>query len=78
LTGQDHFDGSYAQKGLELRGIFKYIPNSMYTVLFLALYHPGLYWDSLPGLLIALCHHIMVGAHYFCTEKPDMKEIYGK
>ncbi len=74
--GADHFFPEYRMKTLEVRGIFKYIPNSMYTVLLLILYHPGLFFDSSLGLVMALVHHIFVWVHYFCTEKPDMKEIY--
>jgi hypothetical protein len=76
--GADHFDPSYRTARLEKRGIFKYIPNTMYTVVFLLLYHPGLFWQSLPGLITAAAHHLFVWLHYFCTEKPDMREIYGK
>jgi len=76
--GADHFDPAFRGGTLEKRGIFKYIPNSMYTVVLLLLYHPGLYWDSGPGLLAAAAHHALVWTHYFCTEKPDMKEIYGQ
>jgi hypothetical protein len=75
--GADHFDASYRGGKLEKRGIFKYIPNSMYTVVLLALYHPGLLMHSRPGLIAALAHHAFVWTHYFCTEKPDMGEIYG-
>ena len=28
------------------------------------------------GIISALAHHILVWTHYFCTEKPDLKEIY--
>ena len=75
--GADHFDPAYRGGALERRGIFKYIPNSMYTVVLLVLYHPGLLWDSGPALFTAAAHHALVWTHYFCTEKPDMKEIYG-
>ncbi len=75
--GADHFDPAYRQAALEQRGIFRYIPNSMYTVVLLVLYHPGLLWHSWPGLIAAAAHHALVWTHYFCTEKPDMKEIYG-
>ncbi len=76
--GADHFDPAYSDSTLEKRGIFKYIPNSMYTVVLLLIYHPGLFWHSWPGLIAAAAHHALVWVHYFCTEKPDMKEIYGK
>ena len=76
-SGADHFDPAYREKNLETRGIYKYTPNVMYAVVLLALYHPGLVWQSAPGLIAAAVHHAFVWVHYFCTEKPDMKEIYG-
>lgn len=76
-SGVDHFDAAYRGANLEKRGIYKYIPNVMYTVVLLALYHPGLVWQSAPGLVAAAAHHSFVWVHYFCTEKPDVQEIYG-
>lgn len=76
-TGADHFDASYCSKTLETRGIFKYVRHPMYAVILLLLYHPGLYYESLLGLIAAACHHAFVWCHYYCTEKPDMREIYG-
>lgn len=75
--GADHFDEKYRKGTLETRGIFRYVPNTMYTVILLALYHPALLVGSRLGLLTALAHHLFVWTHYFCTERPDMKEIYG-
>jgi len=75
--GADHFDEIYRGGTLEIRGIFKYVPNSMYTVVLLALYHPGLLMSSRLGLIAALAHHLFVWTHFFCTERPDMREIYG-
>ena len=75
--GADHFDPSYRNRTLETRGIFKYIRNPMYAVILLLIYHPGLFFESWFGLLAAACHHSLVWLHYFCTEKPDLREIYG-
>ena len=75
--GADHFDPAYRNAPLETRGIFKYIPNSMYTVILIGLYHPGLFFHSPLGLIAAAAHHALVWTHYFCTEKPDMQYIYG-
>lgn len=75
--GADHFDPSYRNKSLETRGIFKYIRNPMYAVILLLLYHPGLFFESKLGLIAAACHHGFVWCHYYCTEKPDLREIYG-
>lgn len=76
-TGADHFDPSYRSKTLERRGIFKHVHHPMYAVILLLLYHPGLYFESLLGLVAAACHHAFVWCQYYCTEKPDMREIYG-
>jgi hypothetical protein len=75
--GADHFDPAYRGASLETRGIFRYVPNAMYTVVLLAIYHPGLLFQSRLGLIAAAAHHAFVWTHYFCTEKPDMKSIYG-
>ena len=76
VFGADHFDQAYRTKGLEMRGVFRYIPNAMYTLVFLLAYHPGLLWESRLSLLVAAAHHVFVWCHYFFTEKPDMREIY--
>jgi protein-S-isoprenylcysteine O-methyltransferase Ste14 len=76
--GADHFDSKYRGSPLEKRGIFKYISNSMYGVGLLILYFPGLWYLSSIGLILGLFHYLLVWTHYFCTEKPDMKKIYGK
>ena len=54
LFGADHFDPMYREKSLEIRGIFKYIPNSMYTILLLIIYHPALLFDSFHGLYVVV------------------------
>jgi hypothetical protein len=59
------------------RGLFKYVPNVGYAVILTLIYHPALFFDSLPGLLAAVAHHAFVWVNYYCTEKPDMREIYG-
>lgn len=76
-SGVDHFDPAYREGPLEDRGIYKYVPNSMYSVALLGLYHPGLFWFSTLGLIVAAAHHAFVWTHYFCTEKPDLRAIYG-
>lgn len=76
--GADHFDPAYRGGSLVTGGIFRYVPNAMYAVVLLLLYHPGLLWQSRLGLIAAACHHALVWFHYFCTEKPDMEEIYGR
>ena len=75
--GADHFDASYRSAGLVREGIFKYTSNAMYTVGLLFLWIPGLLFSSKAALAVALFSHVYVWVHYYCTEKPDMKRIYG-
>ena len=75
--GIDHFDPGY-KKSFEKKGLFKYTNNAMYWVGMLALYLPGLILLSRAALIAALFNHAYIWVHYFCTERPDMTEIYGK
>jgi len=43
----------------------------------LILWIPGLVFASRAALLAALFHHLYIWVHYFTTEKPDLKRIYG-
>jgi hypothetical protein len=76
-SGADHFDPAYRQGTFEKKGIYRYVPNAMYSVVLLILYHGGLFWFSALGCVVAAAHHAFVWVHYFCTEKPDIREIYG-
>ncbi|MBN1409490.1 MAG: hypothetical protein JW969_01505 [Spirochaetales bacterium] len=76
--GADHFFAEYRAKPLEKRGTFKYISNSMYVIILLLLYHPSIFFGSCAGLMYALIHHAFVWVHYYCTEKPDLREMYGR
>jgi protein-S-isoprenylcysteine O-methyltransferase Ste14 len=75
--GVDHFDPSYRGAGLVRKGIFRYTSNAMYTFGLLFLWIPGLLFSSKAALAVALFSHVYVWVHYYCTEKPDMKRIYG-
>lgn len=77
IFGADHFDPAYRSASLETRGIFAYVGNAGYAVVLTLIYHPALFFDSWLGLLTAAAHHALVWISYFCTEKPDMREIYG-
>jgi hypothetical protein len=68
-AGADHFYQHYRDGGFENKGMYRFVPNVMYTVALFWLYHLGLFWFSSLGLVVAACHHIFVWAHYFCTEK---------
>lgn len=77
-AGADHFDPDYRGMPLETRGAFRYFRNPGYSVGLLLLYHPGLLWQSALGLIVAAAHHVFVWVAYFCSELPDMEEIYGR
>ncbi len=76
--GIDHFDPFYRRKPLVRKGIFRYTSNGMYTFGFLGVWLPGLYTASQAALLAALFSHVYIWVHYYCTELPDMKRIYGE
>ncbi|MCW8955733.1 MAG: hypothetical protein OQL09_02540 [Gammaproteobacteria bacterium] len=76
-SGADHFDSTYRERKFENKGLYKYVPNVMYTVALFGLYHAGLFWFSTLGLIVAAAHHAFVWAHFYCTEQLDMREIYG-
>jgi len=74
--GIDHFDKNYNAPFVK-KGIFKYTNNGMYLVGLAVLYLPGLLWLSKAAIIVALFNHIYIWVHYYTTERPDMKEIYG-
>lgn len=77
-AGADHFDPSYRNAPLEKRGIFRYTNNGMYTVGFLIVWVPGLWFASVSALAVALFSHLYIWVHYYTIEKPDMAQIYGE
>ncbi len=76
-SGLDHFDPRARDMPLVDEGIFRYTSNGMYIFGFLIAWVPGLILESPAALLAAAFHHLYIWVHYFCTEKPDMKFIYG-
>ena len=76
--GADHFFEEHRNRPLCRAGIFRWFPNAMYTVGFLALYAPAIALGSEAGLLLALYDHACIWVHYACTERPDLRLIYGK
>jgi protein-S-isoprenylcysteine O-methyltransferase Ste14 len=77
-SGIDHFDERYRSKPLVREGIFRYSRNSMYTYGFLFFWVPALWCASTAALCAALFNHIYIWVHYYTTELPDMKRIYGE
>ena len=74
--GIDHFDKDYLEPYVK-NGIFRYTDNGMYVYGFLVFYLPGLLLLSKGALIVALFNHAYIWVHYYCTERPDMKKIYG-
>jgi hypothetical protein len=75
--GADHFDESYRSKPFVRRGIFRFTSNGMYTFGLMVLYIPALWYASRPALVAAVFGHLYIWVHYFTTERPDMRRIYG-
>lgn len=74
--GADHFFAEHRQRPLCREGIFRWIPNAMYTVGFLSFWAIGLGFGSTSALLLAAFSHAYIWVHYVCTERPDMRRIY--
>lgn len=75
--GVDHFDPSYRSVPFVKNGIFRFTSNGMYTFGFILLWVPGLWYASIAALCAALFNHLYIWVHYYCTELPDIKRIYG-
>ena len=75
--GIDHFDTSYRNVPLVRQGIFTWTPNAMYVYGFLILWVPAFLFQSVAALIVAAFSHTYIWVHYYCTEKPDMRRIYG-
>jgi hypothetical protein len=75
--GADHFDTSYRSKPLEWRGIYRFTSNGMYAFGLMVLYIPALWYASRPALVAAVFGHLYIWVHYFTTEQPDMRRMYG-
>ena len=75
--GIDHFDASYRKLPLVRQGMFAWTPNAMYVFGFLILWVPGFLFQSVAALMVAAFSHAYIWVHYYCTEKPDMRRIYG-
>jgi hypothetical protein len=77
-TGMDHFYPEiFRGKPLVREGIFRFTSNSMYIFGLLILWIPGFLFQSVAALAVAAFSHIYVWVHYYGTEKPDMRRIYG-
>lgn len=76
--GVDHFDTDYRTIRFEGRGIFRFSNNGMYVYGFFLFWVPGFWWASLAALSVAMFNHLYIWVHYYATELPDIKHIYGE
>ena len=76
--GIDHFDTTYRTRPFVRQGIFRFTSNGMYIFGFLILWVPGLWFASVAALVVALFNHLYIWVHYFSTELPDIRRIYGQ
>jgi len=77
--GKDHFHPEeFKNEPFVKQGIFKYTANGMYLCGFFILWIPGLLLLSKAAILVALFNHAYIWVHYYFTELPDMKRIYGE
>jgi hypothetical protein len=75
--GGDHFRQRYRELPMVREGAFAWSSNAMYAFVFLGLWGMALITGSVAALAAALFQHAYIWVHYYCTEEPDMKLIYG-
>jgi len=75
--GGDHFRLRYRRMPMVRAGAFAWTPNAMYLIAFLGLRSIALLARSHVALVVALFQHAYIWVHYFCTEEPDMRLMYG-
>ncbi len=75
--GGDHFLDKYRNMPLVREGMFKYSSDAMYLFAFLLFWAIGIFTGSRVALSLALFQHSYIWVHMYCTEEPDMREIYG-
>jgi len=76
--GIDHFDPSYRDKPFVKKGMFKYTDNAMYKFGFLILWAIAFLTMSKAALLVAAFNHLYIWVHFYFTEMPDIRHIYGE
>ena len=76
--GIDHFDPSYRERSFVKQGMFKYSDNAMYKFGFLILWSIALVFLSKATLLAAAFNQLYIWVHFYFTELPDIRHIYGE
>ena len=77
LTGSDHFYEEHRKIPLVNEGMFKYSDNVMYTYVSLFNFVITISYSSKIAFFLAIFHYISPWIHFYCIEKPDIREIYG-
>ena len=77
-SGADHFDERYRSMPMVKEGVFRFSSNAMYAYAFLVFWVIAIAGASWAALVVAAFSHAYIWVHYFCTERPDMKFIYGE
>jgi len=75
--GIDHFEASWREKPYVRQGIFRFASNAMYVFGFFSLWAIAVGFASAAALVVAAFSHLYIWVHYFGTERPDMRRIYG-
>ena len=76
--GEDHFKPAvYKNKQFVKQGMFKYTNNAMYKFGFLGLWVIALAFLSQAALLVAAFNQLYIWVHFYFTELPDIRRIYG-
>ena len=76
--GEDHFKPAYYKdKPFVKQGMFKYTDNAMYKFGFLILWSIALVFLSKAALLVTAFQHLYIWVHFYFTELPDIRYIYG-
>jgi hypothetical protein len=76
--GADHFFPGYRKMPFVREGIFRITPNGMYTFGTLMFFIPGLLFRSDIGLAAGAFNYLSVWVHYWATELPDIRYMYGR
>lgn len=77
--GIDHFEPEIVRdKPFVKQGMFKYTDNAMYKFVFLILWVIALVFLSQAALLVAAFSHLYIWVHFYFTELPDIRYIYGE
>ncbi len=76
-AGGDHFDRKFREMPLVKEGIFRFTDNGMYLYAFMLFWAIAIGFNSASALVVAAFSHAYIWVHFYATEKPDMKYLYG-